>query len=60
MARQCPFLSEKLAITLEHKYCEVCQKFTYDIYPDPYAKYCNNWSSGYEECPYYKEATERS
>ena len=58
MARQCPYLTEKVANYLEHKYCEVCRKFTYDIYPDPYDKYCNNWSSGYEECPHYKKQEE--
>lgn len=54
MARQCPFLIEKVDITFEHKYCTKCDKFTYDMDPDPYAEYCNNWASGYEECPYYQ------
>ena len=54
MARQCPFLIEKVDITFEHKYCTKCDKFTYDMDPDPYVEYCNNWASGYEECPYYQ------
>ena len=54
MARQCPYLTEKTAVTFDHKYCTLCDKFTYDIDPDPYDRYCNNWSSGYEECPIYK------
>ena len=55
MPRQCPFLIEKVDLTLKHKYCTVCDKFTYDMEPDPYAEYCNNWSSGYEKCRYYQE-----
>ena len=54
MARQCPYLTRKVALTFEHWYCLKCGKFTYDIDPDPYDSCCNNWSSGYEECPFYR------